>query len=46
MTASAFRRIEEDQSALREYEKLVERFPDNEECKRGLRQMLGKIGRH
>ena len=42
MIASAFRRVKEYESALREYEKLVERFPDNAECKRALQQMLGR----
>jgi len=44
MVASALRRVEEYESALREYEKLLKRFPDNTECKRNimtLRQNLG-----
>ena len=33
MTASALRRIDDDEGALREYEALHQRFPDNTECK-------------
>ncbi|KAK1745059.1 tetratricopeptide repeat protein [Skeletonema marinoi] len=48
MIASALRRVEEYESALREYERLQQSFPDNGECKRNiltLRQMLGKVDR-
>ena len=49
MTASALKRIEEYERALREYEKLLRCFPDNNESKRNvitLRRKLGKVGRY
>ena len=43
MVASALRRVEEYESALREYEKLLQRFPDNIECKRSIMALRQKL---
>ena len=43
MIASALRRFEEYESALREYETLLKRFPDNNECKRNIKNLRQKL---
>ncbi len=44
MVASALRRVEEYESSLREYEKLLQRFPDDAECKRNIMTLRQNIG--
>ena len=43
MTASALRRVDDDEGALREYEALYQRFPDNTECQQNITALRQKL---